>query len=560
MKRGNFGAILVLFVWASLFGTNAGAQNTPPKDEKTRTITTELETAKTAERKSDAEGAIKAYERVLEMDPHNFQAHIGIINLGKNLVLKEYQEKPGFGTDEKLMKELSDRLDAEGKVKWAKFEKLAKEHPNKAVYRLILANMNAYEPAKMQEYLNQAQRLEPDNIDVLRQVGQFEKLKGNNARASEIFKKISDLDPQDETAAFTYYYSLSDVDPQQFKQKSEEFIKRFPTSERGAVLYSQIAEKGSAAEKLTYLERLKASFPPAKNRTSMGAMSDLLAVYLQSSNDRALTFAREMLSIAPDVGKKEWQGHIEFITAYQEVESLLAEQKAAEALQSLEKIKASGRSAPARIETLKLSLLKSRVQAANGQGGAAYEGLMAFYVKNPADELRTELRQLGKALGKNDDEVEEDIQAGVAELAKPIKDFSLSLYDSDKNVSLADYRGKVVLLNFWYPLCGPCHAEAPYIQKLVEKYGKDRFVVLAPNAFPNQDSLVVPFFKGNKYDFIPLKVPDNEYLRREYQIRGYPTNYLIDKKGNRVFETGNVSPGRLRQIELMVEMLLVQKS
>ena len=518
-----------------------------------------MEIAKTAERKSDFQAATDAYNRILKIDPHNYQAHTGINNIGKNGLLRAYQENPGFGSDEKVMKELSDKLTTEAAAKQAKYEKLAKDNPTKAVYQLILANNNAYEPVKMQEYLYEAQRLEPNNPDVLRMLAQFEKLKGNNAIAAELYKRLSDLDPQDEDAAFAYYYSLSDVDHEQFKEKTQEFIKRFPKSERGASLLYQIASKGDEAEKVAYLEKLKSTYPPDKNQTSMSGMSDLFSMYLHSSPDKALTFAREMLASASERGKTEWQGYIDFLTGYKQAESLIKDNRTADALQMLEKIKLPSRSSGAREATVKFNLLKSAAQAAGGQTEAAYEGLKTFYVKSPSDEVRSELTKLGKAIGRKESQIENDIQTGVSGLAKPFKDFSLALYDQDKTVSLADYRGKVVLLNFWYPLCGPCHAEAPYIQKLVEKYGKDKFVVLAPNAFPNQDSLVVPFFNGNKYDFIPLKVPDSEYLKNEYQIRGYPTNYLIDKKGNRVFETGNVSPERLRQIELMVEMLLAQQ-
>lgn len=560
MKHGNFRTFFILSAMMALLAMMAIAQPAGQgKDDKSVAIKAQMDIAKTAERKSDFQAALDAYHRILEIDPHNYTAHMAIINFGKNSLIKQYQEKPGFGSDEKVMKELSEKLTAESETKNAKYEKLAKENPTKAVYQLILANMNQYEPVKMQEYLYKAQQLEPNSIDVLRMLAQFEKLKGNNVTAYELYKKISDLDPQDENAAFSYYYSLSDVDYKQFKVKTEEFIKRFPGSERGAVLYSQIASKGNASERVAYLEKLRIAYPPEKNQNSMSEMTDLFTIYLHSSPDKALTFAQEMIALASENGKKEWQSLIDFLTNYKQAESLIKDNKSAEALQILEKTKLPSRSSATMEATIRFNLLKAAAQTANGQTEAAYEGLKVFYIKSPSDQVRSEMTKIGKKLGKKDGQIENDIQSAIAALSQPFKDFSLGLYDQNKNVSLADYRGKVVLLNFWYPLCGPCHAEAPYIQKLVEKFGKDKFVVLAPNAFPNQDSMVMPFFKGNKYDFIPLKVPDSDYLRNEYQIRGYPTNYLIDKKGNRVYETGNVTPERLRQIEIQIEMLLAQK-
>jgi hypothetical protein len=68
----------------------------------------------------------------------------------------------------------------------------------------------------------------------------------------------------------------------------------------------------------------------------------------------------------------------------------------------------------------------------------------------------------------------------------------------------------------------------------------------------------MPYFTGNKFDFIPLKVPSDEWAKTQYQVRGYPTNYLIDKKGNKVFNIGRVGINRYRQVELMLELLLQQ--
>lgn len=561
MKFRQHTQLFFTIILTTVFSTAALSQSpVGGKDQENDPIKALQEVARAAERKGDFTAATEAYNRILAIDPHSYPGHAGLVGIGKQIVMREYQGNPGFGSDEKLMKEIADKLKAEALVKQAKYEKLAKDNPTKAAYPLILANSNSYEPLKMQEYLYQAQRIEPDNAEVLRQVAQFEKLKGNNAKASEIFKRISDLEPEDENAAFAYYYSLADVDEDRFRSGTREFLKRFPSSERGATLLSQIAEKQAGSDRAASLEALRKAFPPDKNQTSMSAMGDLYSIYLGSSPDKALSFAKEILALAPESRKKDWQGNIDFITSYKEAESLINQNKGAEALLVLEKIKLPARSAATSESTVLLNLLKAKAQSVTGQNASAYDGLMSFYVKSPSDEVRRELTKIGAALGKNDVQVKNEIQTAVAKLAEPFKDFSLGLYDQNKNVSLADYRGKVILLNFWYPLCGPCHAEAPYIQRLVEKFGKDKFVVLAPNAFPNQDSLVVPFFQGNKYDFVPLKVPDADYLRKEYQVRGYPTNYLIDKKGNKVYQTGNVTRQRLRQIELMIETLLAQQS
>ena len=155
---------------------------------------------------------------------------------------------------------------------------------------------------------------------------------------------------------------------------------------------------------------------------------------------------------------------------------------------------------------------------------------------------------------------EADLEAKVVAQSQPVKDFALERFDSDRKVSLADYRGKVVLLNFWYPMCGPCHQEAPFLQKLLIKYGKDNLVILSPNVHPKEDSLVVPYFQSTNYDFIPLKVPAIEqWAEKEYGARGYPTNLLIDKQGRKVVNLGVIYQARLEEVQLFIEMALLQK-
>jgi thiol-disulfide isomerase/thioredoxin/Tfp pilus assembly protein PilF len=560
MKYGNFRTSIILFVLTALLSIPVSGQQQASlsKDDKSASVQAQIDIAKAAERRSDYKAAIEAYNRVLEIDPDNYQAYQGLAGAGRMSLRKPYTDKPGFEKDEKAQKELQEKLKAYKEEIAAKYKKLAKDNPGKVVYPLLLASLYDHEPLEAMEFLDTALRIDPNNLQALMLLAGFEKSKGNNVKVNEIFKKISDHNPQDESALFNYYNSFADIDEKTFKNKADEFIKRFPKSERGAHLLYQIAIKGKDSERIESLEKLRKAYPPEKNRGSMMGMRQLFVDYLASSPDKALSFAQEILLVAPEDSKKDWQSYVDFLTSYKQAESLIKGKKPAEALQIVEKIKIPSSYEVKTAATIRLNLLKSATQAANGQTEAAYAGLMKYFVETPSDEARRELTTLGKKLGKGNNQVEADIQTAVAEITKPIKDFSLSLYDQNKNVSLADHRGKVVLLNFWFPLCGPCHAEAPFIQKMVEKYGKDKLVVLAPSAFPEQDSLVLPFFARTKYDFIPLKVPSTEWVVKEYEARTFPTNFLIDKKGNKVYRLGPVTVTTYRQVELMVEALLAQ--
>lgn len=95
--------------------------------------------------------------------------------------------------------------------------------------------------------------------------------------------------------------------------------------------------------------------------------------------------------------------------------------------------------------------------------------------------------------------------------------------------SLVDYRGRVVLLNFWATWCAPCRLEMPAIQERYERYGANELAVLAVN-FDEPQSQVVAFGEELGLSFPLLLDPGGE-VQRMYRIRGYPTSVFVDEEG-----------------------------
>ena len=114
---------------------------------------------------------------------------------------------------------------------------------------------------------------------------------------------------------------------------------------------------------------------------------------------------------------------------------------------------------------------------------------------------------------------------------KPIKAFGFTLKDiNGKTHSLSDYRGKMILLNFWATWCHPCRQEMPSMQKMYENCDRERFEILAVNA--KEDAVTVrAFAKKNGYTFPILLDPDYK-ISGMYRVSAIPITYLIDKDRN----------------------------
>ena len=98
-------------------------------------------------------------------------------------------------------------------------------------------------------------------------------------------------------------------------------------------------------------------------------------------------------------------------------------------------------------------------------------------------------------------------------------------------MQLSDYKGKVILLNFWATWCPPCRAEMPTIEKLYQALKNEpNFVFLAVDAHEKPDQ-VKSFIKKNGYSF-PVLLDTTGEADAEYSVQAIPTTYLIDRSGH----------------------------
>ena len=98
-----------------------------------------------------------------------------------------------------------------------------------------------------------------------------------------------------------------------------------------------------------------------------------------------------------------------------------------------------------------------------------------------------------------------------------------------KPASLSDFRGKVVLLDFWATWCGPCVEELPVLVALQKKYESRGFTVVGVNMDSLGAPAVVDFVRQNELNY-PILLSGGD-LPADYPVPGFPTAFLIDRRG-----------------------------
>jgi thiol-disulfide isomerase/thioredoxin len=103
--------------------------------------------------------------------------------------------------------------------------------------------------------------------------------------------------------------------------------------------------------------------------------------------------------------------------------------------------------------------------------------------------------------------------------------------EAGKPHSLADLKGKVVLVNFWATWCGPCKREMPSLDRMAAALGSDRFQVLALSQDKIAVTKVRDFYFEQSIENLPLFIDQTGNSQRAFAVTGLPATVLIDAHG-----------------------------
>lgn len=134
---------------------------------------------------------------------------------------------------------------------------------------------------------------------------------------------------------------------------------------------------------------------------------------------------------------------------------------------------------------------------------------------------------------------------------KPAPDFTLRDLRGNQ-VSLSDFRGQPIVLNFWATWCSPCRVEIPHLEALYTKYKDRGLVILGMNT--ETDYIKVKRFAEPRISYTVLL--DGSTQAQGYDVSGIPCTYYIDRAGIIRHRSVGFGPGDEVMIEEKIKALL----
>jgi peroxiredoxin len=150
----------------------------------------------------------------------------------------------------------------------------------------------------------------------------------------------------------------------------------------------------------------------------------------------------------------------------------------------------------------------------------------------------------------------------VGEMSRPAPEFDLPALNGGGTIKLSNYRGKVVLVNFWGTWCEPCKEETPALQAAYQDLQKQGLEIIGINLYSQEtggDKAVRDFLAPYRVSY-PIALDTRGDIARAFQISPIPTSYFIDPSGNiRFVKVGTLKAAEVRALfERLQPSALVQ--
>ena len=177
-----------------------------------------------------------------------------------------------------------------------------------------------------------------------------------------------------------------------------------------------------------------------------------------------------------------------------------------------------------------------------------------------ANTIEVRLRSVDEALAASKNRPPRRAQS--LELGKPAPELKVAAWTDGKARSLADYRGKVVLLDFWGIWCSACINGMPSLERLRQKFEPRGVVFLSIHTRGEEIGKIRRFLEFKKTTMISALDADGGQQSNEfsgvtsdrYGVQGYPSFFIIDRQGNLAFPSGGTTEDGAAMMALGKEM------
>ncbi len=143
-----------------------------------------------------------------------------------------------------------------------------------------------------------------------------------------------------------------------------------------------------------------------------------------------------------------------------------------------------------------------------------------------------------------------------AQIGHPFPNFKV-VSTSGQTITQENYRGQVLILDFFASWCQPCRLSIPHLVEMNRKYGKQGLHILGLSVDENGEQVVKTFTEEFRVNY-PLALA-GDATTADFGVRSVPVKYLIDKKGKVVEVYRGFTTDKARTLELSIKRLLAEK-